>query len=144
MAVLVLVIAGLYLGSFVNVLVSRLPQPKRSPPAPPGDVPPALPRGSVLWGRSMCPCCRHALAAWDMVPVVSWVVLRGRCRHCHRPIDDGPLVELAVPALFVVSYLSWPATLDGLGVVPFTLWLVLGAGAIGLVAHRLRRRRRSA
>jgi prepilin signal peptidase PulO-like enzyme (type II secretory pathway) len=72
------------------------------------------------------------------VPVLSWLVLRGRCRSCQGPIEDSPLVEVAMPSLFVLSYVLWPLPLKGLGLVPFSAWLVLGACTIGLIAYRFR------
>ncbi len=123
MTVLALVLFGLYAGSFVNAAAWRFHER-------PGDL-------SILHGRSACASCGHALAAYDLLPVVSWVVLRGRCRHCGSRIPDSPLVELAVPAVFVVSYLAWPGRLDVAGLVPFLAWLVFAAGLVGLVTSGL-------
>ncbi len=75
---------GLVVGSFLNVVVYRVP------------------RGlSVVSPRSACPSCGTPVAERDNVPVVSWLLLRGRCRHCREPISATyPLVELACAALF--------------------------------------------
>jgi leader peptidase (prepilin peptidase)/N-methyltransferase len=72
---------GLIVGSFLNVVIHRLP----------------LEGESVLRPlRSRCPSCRHELSAWENIPVVSWLLLRGRCRACRWPIPlRYPLVELA-------------------------------------------------
>ncbi|MEG1537480.1 MAG: prepilin peptidase [Clostridiales bacterium] len=69
---------GSVIGSFLNVVIYRLP------------------RGiSFVSGRSFCPACREQLKAWDMIPCVSWLLLRGRCRFCHSPISRRyPAVEL--------------------------------------------------
>ncbi len=75
---------GLVVGSFLNVVIYRVPR---------GE--------SVVSPRSACPSCGTQLLERDNVPVVSWLLLRGRCRHCHAPISaQYPLVELACAALF--------------------------------------------
>jgi len=75
---LALVALGLCLGSFLNVVIHRLP------------------RGGSLWGpRSQCPHCGETVAARDNLPVLSYILLRGRCRHCSGPISIRyPVVEL--------------------------------------------------
>ncbi len=77
-------VLGLVVGSFLNVVIYRVP------------------RGlSVVSPRSACPSCGTPIAERDNVPVVSWLLLRGRCRHCHEPISARyPLVELGCAALF--------------------------------------------
>jgi leader peptidase (prepilin peptidase)/N-methyltransferase len=75
---------GLAIGSFLNVVIYRVPQGL-----------------SIVSPRSACPSCGTPIAERDNVPVVSWLLLRGRCRHCHEPISIRyPLVELACAALF--------------------------------------------
>lgn len=87
---------GLAIGSFLNVVVHR--------------VPAGL---SVVAPASACPRCGHAIRARDNVPVLSWAVLRGRCRDCAAPISVRyPLVELATAALFALVVLRFgPALL---------------------------------
>ena len=87
---------GLVVGSFLNVVVHRLP----------------LEGESVLRPlRSRCPSCRHELTWWENVPVVSWLALRGRCRTCGWPIPIRyPLVELANALLWVCAGLLAPST----------------------------------
>lgn len=77
-------VGGLLVGSFLNVVVYRVP------------------RGlSVNHPRSFCPRCATPVAGMDNIPVVSWVVLRGRCRHCAQPISRRyPLVEAGTGATF--------------------------------------------
>jgi leader peptidase (prepilin peptidase) / N-methyltransferase len=84
-----LFVAGLVAGSFVSVLAHRLP------------------RKESIWGpRSKCPHCGETIAAYDNIPVVSWLVLRGRCRNCGGAISPRyPLVELALAVLYVAVYL---------------------------------------
>lgn len=78
---------GLLIGSFLNVVVYRVPNGL-----------------SVSTPPSACPGCRSRIKAYDNVPVVSWVVLRGRCRSCSEPISARyPLVELTTAAFFGVT-----------------------------------------
>lgn len=122
MIIIVLVVVGLCMGSFVNALVWRLHEGM-----------------SVAKGRSMCPDCRHGLAAKDLVPVLSWLGLKGKCRYCSRPISaQYPLVELVTAAAFVASYVWWPAAFDTAQTVIFVLWLVLFTGLVALAVYDLR------
>ena len=76
---------GAAIGSFVNVLAYRLPRHE-----------------SIVKPRSRCPSCQTQIAGYDNIPVVSWVLLRGRCRHCSAPIPVRyPLVEALTALLFV-------------------------------------------
>lgn len=75
---------GLAIGSFLNVVIHRVPL-----------------RQSVLLPRSQCPTCHTALAERDNIPVLSWLLLRGRCRSCKAPISIRyPAVELLTAILF--------------------------------------------
>lgn len=67
-----------------------------------------LPRGLSWWrGRSICPKCKHELSWRDLIPIVSWLVLGGKCRYCHSPIPlRYLLVELFLGSAFTLSYLS--------------------------------------
>lgn len=77
---------GLLIGSFLNVCIYRLPQ----------DL-------SVVRPRSYCPACRHPIAWYDNVPLASFVLLGGRCRHCKASIPFRyPVVELMTGVLFFV------------------------------------------
>jgi len=82
-------LCGLVVGSFLNVVIYRLPA------------------GVRLWHppRSFCPHCRHAIAWYDNVPLLSWCLLRGRCRHCRAAISVRyPLVEGLTGLIFVLLY----------------------------------------
>jgi leader peptidase (prepilin peptidase) / N-methyltransferase len=82
---------GLAFGSFLNVFVSRFPE---------GE--------SVVTPRSHCRNCEHTLAWWENVPLLSWILLRGRCRSCRMWIGwRYPLVELAVGALWTGCWLRF-------------------------------------
>ena len=77
-------LVGLAIGSFLNVVIYRVPR-----------------KESVVSPRSRCPNCGHPIRERDNVPVVSWIVLKGRCRDCQAPISPRyPLVELACGGLF--------------------------------------------
>lgn len=79
---------------------------------------------SIVHGRSMCMHCGHELASKDLIPVLSWVYLRGKCRYCRHPIDDTPLAELLVPALLMLSYIFWPYASGGWSGVEVALFAV--------------------
>ncbi len=81
----------------------------------------------------MCPHCKHRLVAIDLVPVLSWLTLGGKCRYCHKSISvQYPLVELATALLFVASYIWWPVPVSGVQIAIFALWLVLLVGLLAL------------
>jgi len=78
---------GLCFGSFANVLICRLPQ------------------GKSILGRSFCPRCKKQIAWFDNIPLLSFLLLRGRCHRCQAKISiQYPLVELASAFLFVISF----------------------------------------
>jgi len=90
------VLVGLVVGSFLNVVIHRLPRMLALDPEHGIDRPPGTDVYNLARPGSHCPRCGHAIAPWDNVPVLSWIVLRGRCRHCRTPIPlRYPLVELA-------------------------------------------------
>lgn len=95
---------GLAIGSFLNVVAHRVPDGR-----------------SVVSPPSACPSCGTPIAPRDNIPVASWILLRGRCRHCGEPISIRyPLVELATGLLFAATTLV-------IGVVwslPAHLWFV--------------------
>jgi leader peptidase (prepilin peptidase)/N-methyltransferase len=79
-------VAGAAIGSFVNLAVDRLPRGQ-----------------SILKPRSHCPKCGNPVALYDLVPVLNWLWLRGRCRYCRNPIPvRSPLVELLGAALMAL------------------------------------------
>ncbi|KGM14257.1 prepilin peptidase [Cellulomonas bogoriensis] len=113
-------VVGLAIGSFLNVVIWRVPRDR-----------------SVVRPRSSCPGCDAEIAPRDNVPVLSWLLLKGRCRHCGARIPVRyPLVELATALAFVA--LTW-----GLGFRPdLPAYLYLAAVSIALAmidldVHRL-------
>lgn len=82
--IVICAVLGLAIGSFLNVVIYRVPR---------GE--------SIVSPRSACPSCGAQILERDNVPVLSWLLLRGRCRHCHEPISaQYPFVELACAGLF--------------------------------------------
>lgn len=81
---------GLLFGSFLNVVIYRVPRHE-----------------SVVTPRSHCPACRATLRWYDNIPLLSWLLLRARCRHCHAPVSwRYPAVELATALWFLVTFLA--------------------------------------
>ncbi len=104
-------VLGLLIGSFLNVVIYRLPlimqAQWRTECADLAGTPlPEAPPFNLLVPRSRCPHCKHQLHWFDNVPVLSYLFLRGRCRYCQTAISlRYPAVELATAVLF--SYCGW-------------------------------------
>lgn len=122
---------GLLVGSFLNVVVHRVP----------AGI-------SVVRPPSACPGCGHEIRGFDNVPVLSWLALRGRCRDCRAPISARyPAVELATAVLFaVVAVVFVPTITDGgssaggAGLLLALLYLMAISVALALIdidTHRL-------
>jgi prepilin signal peptidase PulO-like enzyme (type II secretory pathway) len=139
MVTAVLGFLGLIFGSFVNAFVWRLREQELLMEKKKKPSKKQLADLSVLKGRSMCPDCKHELAAKDLVPVFSWIYLRGKCRYCAKPISwQYPLVEAATAVLFAISYAFWPQTLDGaLAVLVFAIWLIFVVMFMALAVYDL-------
>lgn len=111
---LLALLAGLVAGSFTTTLIYRLPRMQEALFRQ-GEADRSL---SMWWPRSHCITCSHSLSVGDLVPLLSWVFLRGRCRHCDARIAvDYPLVEavLAILACLLVAIFGFgPQALAGL------------------------------
>ena len=96
-----------------------------------------LTKQSLTKDRSVCLHCGYALRWYDLIPLVSWLTLKGKCRNCHASIGRfEPLIEIATALLFVASYFLWPTPLDSVAtVLPFILWLIAGVGLAILFAY---------
>lgn len=106
---LAIAFGGACVFSFVNVLVWRIPR-------------------NLDWvrGRSFCPACHHELGTADLVPALSWLVLRGRCRYCSSPIGVHDTVwELVGAAAALLCWSAWGLGLSG--IVAFALMATLAA-----------------
>lgn len=89
--------------------------------------------------RSECENCHHLLGVTDLLPVISWLWLRGRCRYCKKKISpDHFLIEVALGCLFIVSFLWWPVHLAGEQWILFAFWLSYLVGAAMLFMYDLR------
>src|SRR5690606_26502003 len=82
----------------------------------------------MLKDRSRCLHCHKTLRWYDMLPIVSWLFLGGKCRYCKKSIGlMEPLLEVGLAAFFVLSYIFWPFALDdGLSIARFVVWLLAG------------------
>lgn len=120
MNIFILAIAGLIAGSFVNALVWRLEH--------------GLP---IALDRSKCPKCKAVLSPLELIPIISWLVLRARCRHCKARISlQYPLVEAAVVLVFVGSYAFWPQNLSQSGQwLLLASWLTASVGLVSLAVY---------
>lgn len=117
-----LTLLGLCFGSFINAFVWRLHEGK-----------------DWVRERSECVHCHHELAAKDLIPIFSWLMLRGKCRYCKKPISvQYPVVEALTALVFVGSYVHWPFIFEGWQVVSFFWWLALIVGLVALLIYDIR------
>ena len=109
------IVIGLAIGSFLNVVIHRVPKALFTRHVEDGGAAKtASPWLSVIYPASTTPCCHQAIAWHDNIPVLSWLLLRGRCRHCQQPISlRYPMVEcmtsIAIVWAFMHFGLSWIA-----------------------------------
>lgn len=118
MVTAILFLFGVIFGSFINALVWRL----RKLETTKGKV---GKKYSIAHGRSICVHCEHELAPKDLVPLFSWLALRGKCRYCQKPISaQYPIVELLTGILFAMSFAFWQFPLGSIASVAVLLiWL---------------------
>lgn len=134
MFIAVVVVLGLIIGSFLNVLIYRLPvmmerewqqeyQAYFSPDAAQAEQTPE--RFNLAVPRSACPHCKAPVLARDNIPVLSWVLLKGKCRSCSAPISARyPLVELLTAVLSAT--VAWQLGFGALAAVfIFTTWILI-------------------
>ncbi|QLE55478.1 A24 family peptidase [Nostoc sp. TCL26-01] len=99
---------GASIGSFINVVVYRLPA-----------------KLSLLWPPSRCPHCLNQLQAYDNVPVLGWLWLKGRCRYCQSHISwRYPVVEAITGIMFLLIFWLFPFSIITLGYWAFCSWLL--------------------
>lgn len=133
MIYILLTVFGLIGGSFISASVWRLHEQAHQKSKK------AAKELSITRGRSMCPACHHVLAANDLVPVFSWLWLRGKCRYCKQPIGiKEPIIELSLAAFFDFSYAFWPRAVHGIGLFEFILWLIFIGGFLALAIYDIR------
>lgn len=123
-AIIIVGMLGLAIGSFLNVVIWRVPR-----------------RESVNHPPSSCPICGNRIRWRDNIPVLSWLILRGRCRDCGEPISwRYPAVEAGTALLFVLIGLRFGFELPGVAALPAFLYLSAIAVALSLIdidTHRL-------
>jgi len=113
-------ITGLAIGSFLNVCIVRIPN-----------------KESVLWGRSKCPYCGHAIAWYDNIPLLSFIFLRGKCRYCGQKISfQYPLIELFTALITLALFQKFGLSLTFLFYAIFSYFLIV-LGMIDLKTHLL-------
>ena len=106
---LLLFILGAVLGSFLNVCIHRIPA---------GE--------SIIWPASHCPKCQHQLSPLDLIPILSYLFLRGRCRFCKKTISARyPLVELLSGGSFLAVNYFYPALAQPMEFVFLVVFMML-------------------
>ncbi len=95
---------------------------------------------SLLKDYSRCLNCAYRLRWYDMIPIVSWIVLRGRCRKCRTRIGMTELLlEVGVASFFVLSYAFWPYLLESAAEIGrLVIWMVAGVGLTALFVYDLK------
>lgn len=136
-------LAGLLVGSFLNTVIHRLPRmlerdwraqcaelagdtaPSSAPSSAPPSVPTSAPRYDLLAPRSHCPECKTPIRALHLVPILGWLLLRGRCAACGTRISPRyPLVELATSLAFVAAALRFGLTTEFAAAVVISAFLI--------------------
>lgn len=106
--ILLFFLTGSVFGSFLNVVIFRIPK-----------------KESLSYPSSHCMYCGHSLRVLDLIPVFSWLCLKGRCRYCKRPISiQYPLIEFISACLFVFFYLSFGLSIETLAFCVITLFCI--------------------
>lgn len=118
-----LAVLGVCAGSFASALTWRIKNHK-----------------DWVRGRSQCPKCGHQLAARDLIPLLSWLSQRGRCRYCRKKISPiYPLSELIMVANFTISYYFWPGGLSSASSKYLLAgWLIISIALFSLALYDLR------
>lgn len=143
-----LVLIGACLGSFAGATVWRLRARQLRDDKKDGEKVDAkelnrlkgLLKSKITSDRSRCLECGYTLRWYDLIPIFSWLSLRGKCRHCHKPIGKFELlIELGMVAFFVLSYALWPFELvTGWEIARLVLWLIAGVALAILFAYDLK------
>ena len=125
---------GLMIGSFLNVVIHRLPIIMERDWAAQcaefkGEAPPVFEPLSLARPRSRCPQCGHSISALENIPIISWMLLRGRCKGCAAPIPIRyPLIEATTGLLFAFAAWHFGFTAAGLGALVFVGALIALTG----------------
>ena len=135
MKYVLIAIFGLSLGSFVNALVWRMKEQEKA-----GNKNFKSSKYSIVNGRSMCVHCKHILSWHDLVPVFSWLAIKGRCRYCKKTISwQYPVIEVLVSILAIASIVFWPFAISSvLDWLTFVVWILSLVPMVALVIYDLR------
>ena len=123
-------LAGLCVGSFLNVVIHRLPKMLEAGWRDEcaelrGETPEARPRYNLVVPRSACPSCKHEIRAHENIPVISWLMLRGKCSNCGVRISARyPVIELAAALLAVAAAWKFGPTYQAVAVIGLLLVLL--------------------
>jgi leader peptidase (prepilin peptidase)/N-methyltransferase len=129
-AALVAALFGLLVGSFLNVVIHRIPKMMQRESdnyvaQESGKALPHTDRYNLMVPRSACPHCGHQITALENIPVISWLALRGKCRKCKAPISPRyPAVELLTGVLAGVLVWTFGSGMAGLATLLFLFLLV--------------------
>jgi len=118
-----LFILGAGIGSFIGMLIYRIRHKKS------------------LIGRSVCEKCDKNLSIIELIPILSWIFLRGKCKKCHKKLDKFiPIYEIATAVLFSGSFWvwTWGESVPIIEIIQFALWLTILTGLIALLFFDLR------
>ncbi len=127
---LVAALFGLLIGSFLNVVIHRIPKMMQRESDnyvahESGKELPHTDRYNLMVPRSACPHCGHQITALENIPVVSWLVLGGKCRKCKAPISPRyPVVELVTGLVSALLVWTFGSGLAGLGTLLFAYLLI--------------------
>jgi leader peptidase (prepilin peptidase)/N-methyltransferase len=145
LAYFIMVLVGLCMGSFAGATVWRLRARQLVHDKKAGEeVDPVeyrhlnkLTKNSLTRDHSVCLNCSYKLKWYDLIPLVSWISLGGRCRKCRKPIGYfEPIIELSLALFFVLSYAFWPSPLNtSPEIIRFVIWLASGVGLTILFAY---------
>jgi leader peptidase (prepilin peptidase)/N-methyltransferase len=130
LAVGLALVLGLVIGSFLNVVILRVPRMMENEwnlqaAEVRGEPAPELSPFNLVRPRSHCPSCGHQITALENIPVLSWLILRGRCSGCGTRISARyPLVELATGLLAALAVWRFGPTAAGLGALALTFTLI--------------------
>jgi leader peptidase (prepilin peptidase)/N-methyltransferase len=138
-------VLGAVIGSFLNVVILRLPPlleydwrcqcrellelaPNNESAGGSEGAAKAEPPPGIVFARSQCPSCGHPIRPWENVPLISYLVLRGKCAACKTRISPRyPVVELLTALLFVITIWHFGPTLQGLTALVLTAFLIVMA-----------------
>ncbi len=104
-----LAVLGASVGSFLSVIIYRLKHKQKG----------------TLAGRSRCPHCKKPLSTYDLIPVLNYILLGGRCRYCHEPISLYYFfLEITTALIFLLMYLRFPFVMEGTALSDYSIdWI---------------------